>query len=60
MVAHLAGGHGGPPLVRLKACLTREVKVLSRYTLSGLKPDCNCVAMRRGGEQQGVKDQSVG
>ena len=30
------GARHGVPLVRLKACLVREVKVLSRYTLSGL------------------------
>jgi hypothetical protein len=30
------GAFGERALVRLKACLTREVKVLSRYTLSGL------------------------
>jgi hypothetical protein len=30
------GAIGDRALVRLKACLTREVKVLSRYTLSGL------------------------
>ncbi len=51
--------HGGRPLVRLRACLHREVQVLSRFTLQPVT-DCNCVAARRGGEQQEVNDQSVG
>ena len=46
-------------LVRLQAHLYREVKVLSRYALQPVT-DCNCVAARRGGEQQEVNDQSVG
>jgi hypothetical protein len=46
-------------IVRLRAHLIREVKVLSRSTLQPVT-DCNCVAARRGGEQQEVNDQSVG
>jgi hypothetical protein len=45
--------------VRLCAYLIREVQVLSRSTLQPVT-DCNCVAVRRGGEQQEVNDQSVG
>jgi len=30
------GGHGGPPLVRLRACMVRGVKVPSGHALSGL------------------------
>ncbi len=48
-----------PVPVRLRACLHREVRVLSRITLQPVT-DCNCVAVRRGGEQQEVNDQSVG
>ena len=47
------------PLVRLRAHSIREVQVLSRYTLQPVT-DCNCVAVKRGGEQQEVNDQSVG
>ncbi len=32
----VAGRHMGRPLVRLRACMDREVKVLSRHALSGL------------------------
>ena len=46
-------------IVRLRAYSNREVKVLSRSALQPVT-DCNCVAMRRGGEQQEVNDQSVG
>ena len=46
-------------IVRLRAHLIREVKVLSRSTLQPVT-DCNCVAARRGGEKQEVNDQSVG
>jgi hypothetical protein len=45
--------------VRLRAHLVREVKVLSKPALQPVT-DCNCVAARRGGEQQEVNDQSVG
>ncbi|MGO9119202.1 MAG: transposase, partial [Desulfomonilaceae bacterium] len=41
------------PLVRLRACSHREVEVLSRSALQPVT-DCNCVAVRRGGEQQEV------
>jgi hypothetical protein len=51
--------HAEVGLVRLRACSHREVQVLSRYTLQPVT-DCNCVAARRGGEQQEVNDQSVG
>jgi hypothetical protein len=37
-----------------------EVKVLSRQNAFQPVTDCNCVAVRRGGEQQEVNDQSVG
>ena len=46
-------------LVRLRAHSIREVQVLSRYTLQTVA-NCNCVAVKRGGEQQEVNDQSVG
>jgi hypothetical protein len=45
--------------VRLRAYSHREVQVLSRPALQPVT-DCNCVAARRGGEQQEVNDQSVG
>jgi hypothetical protein len=45
--------------VRLCAYSNREVQVLSRSTLQPVA-DCHCVAVRRGGEQQEVNDQSVG
>ncbi|MGO8878539.1 MAG: hypothetical protein ACLQMS_03375 [Desulfomonilaceae bacterium] len=47
------------PLVRLQAHSIREVQVLFRYTLQPVA-NCNCVAVKRGGEQQEVNDQSVG
>jgi len=54
------GAVGQPAvLVRLRAYSHREVRVLSRITLQPVT-DCNCVAARRGGEQQEVNDQSVG
>jgi hypothetical protein len=53
------GAHIGAPLVRLRAYSHREVQVLSRSTLQPVT-DCNCVVVRRGGEQQEVNDQSVG
>jgi hypothetical protein len=46
--------------VRLQAHTSREVEVLSRQTLSGLKANGNCVAARRGGEQPTAVSQSVG
>jgi hypothetical protein len=45
-------------LVRLRAHSIREVKVLFRCTLQPVA-DCNCVAVKRGGEQQEANDQSV-
>jgi hypothetical protein len=48
-----------PGLVRLRAYLIREVQVLSRSALQPVTA-CNCDAVRRGGEQQEVNDQSVG
>ncbi len=48
-----------PGLVRLRAYLIREVQVLFRSTLQPVAA-CNCVAVRRGGEQQEANDQSVG
>ncbi len=48
-----------PDLVRQRECSHREEQVLSRYTLQPVT-DCNCVAERRGGEQQEVNDQTVG
>ncbi len=47
------------PPVRLQAHSIREVQVLFRYTLQPVA-NCNCVAVKRGGEQQEVNDQSVG
>jgi len=52
---------GSPyPYVRPRAHSFREVQVLSRQTLSGLKTKGNCVAVRRGGEQPEVRDRSAG
>jgi len=54
------GGHRGPPLVRLQTCMVREVQVLSGQNAFRPVTDCNCVVVRRGGEQQEVNDQSAG
>jgi len=48
-----------PGLVRLQAQPNREVRVLFRQMPQPVT-ECNCVAVRQGGEQQEVNDQSEG
>ena len=48
-----------PAPVRLRACVVRGVKVPLRHALRPLT-ERNCVAVRRGGKQREVNDQSVG
>jgi hypothetical protein len=50
----------GGGLVRLKAHLIGEVKVLSGKYAHQPVAECNCVVVRRGGEQQEANDPSVG
>jgi hypothetical protein len=46
--------------VRLKAYLVSEVEVLIGQNAFQPVTDCNCVAVRRGGEQHEVNVRSVG
>jgi len=46
--------------VRLKAHVIGEVKVLSGKHAHQPVAECNCVVVRRGGEQQEANDSSVG
>jgi hypothetical protein len=46
--------------VRLRAHADSEVRVLTGQNAFRPVTDCNCFAVRQGGEQQEVNDQSVG
>ena len=49
-----------PALVRPQAHVTRVVRVHSPGDACAWEANRNCVVVRRGGEQQEAKDQSVG
>ena len=50
-----AAGGRGRRVVRLEAYLVSVVQVRARQNAFQPVTDCNCVAKRRGGEQQEVK-----